>query len=191
MTELVPRRVGEYVELGLYGARTMIDLGMLVVGSALLGLAAAVVGDGLGLIRIGLGLSIGALLGSALVIAVVAAFAFGVASEGSFGANRSLLGPPREVAVARFVGGLAVSTFLAWAGNRLSGLVADLAYPLSVGAEVLRASGVGGVFTSLLVVPAVWAIRRGLDRLEWGPVLELPVIYVGWVVATLAALDLP
>lgn len=189
--ESVGREALEYVEVGLFGLRTMVDVGLLVLGSALLGLALAVLADGLGLVELGLGLSTAGMLGSALVVGVVAAFAFGVSSEGRFGANRSFSAPPRMVAVGRAVGGLAVSGVLIWGGGRLADLTVELAYPLRLSAEIVRACGVGGVVASLVGAPAVWGARRGLDRIDWGPVLELPFLYAVWTLSTLLVLRLP
>ncbi len=173
--------------------RSMLDVAMLVVGSGLVSLGIVVLLDGFGLVSVGLGLSTGGMLATSLVLGIVGAFAFGVASEGWFGASK---GPvprgPEHVAIARVASSLVLG-WLLWLGSRqLSGLVADLAYPMAVGQEVVRGTGVSG----MIVVPVVgvggaFLLHRSLRRAGFGPDVELGMIYFVWVLATVAGLVFP
>lgn len=185
-----PQRPSYYLRLAVATFRTMLDLAMLVVGSALVGLGAAVLVDTLGIVDVGLGLGIAGGLGSALVLAVVGAFAIGVASEGGYGAPTSTAAfPSLEVAAGRVLGGLVVSLLLVWGGGRLLPLVAEMAQPLRVGVDVVGTAGTAGLWTAVVGVPVIWGLGRGLDRLGWWVPLQLPGLYVIWVVVTLALLD--
>lgn len=172
--------------------RTALDVGMLVVGTGLVGLAIAVLLDGFDLVPIGMELSTGAMLGTGLVIAVVGAFALGVASEGGYGAARRTAGfPSLEVAIGRVIFVLVVALLLLTAATRLEPFVLDLSYPLQVAREVIRAVGAAGIFEAFVGVPATWGLRQGLARLDLGVEIEVPMLYVIWVVAALVAFDLP
>lgn len=185
-----PQHVSYYLRLVVATFRTMLDLAMLVVGSALVGLGVAVLVDTLGVVDVGLGLGIAGGLGSALVLAVVGAFALGVASEGGYGAPAATAAfPSLEVAIGRILGGVVVSLLLVWGGGRLVPLVADLAQPLRAGVGVVESVGTAGLWTAVVGVPMVWGLGRGLDRLGWWMPLELPGMYVLWVIITLALLD--
>ena len=107
--EVAPTNLRHYVSLALGAGGTMLDVGLVVVGTLLLGLAMAVILDGFDLVTIGLGLSTGAMLGSGLVIGIVGGFALGVASEGPLGRGRRLEGYDGvEVLVARMVAAVVV-----------------------------------------------------------------------------------
>ena len=88
------------VGLGVHTLGTSFDVGLLVVGTALIGLAAAVLLDGFDVIEIGLTDSTGAMLGSGLVIAVFGAFALGVAVEGPIGYSTRRRGSFTDIEVA-------------------------------------------------------------------------------------------
>ncbi len=187
-----PQPFRYYLGLALGTFRTALDVGMLVVGSGLIGLAVAVLADGFGFVAIGLELSTGAMLGTSLVIAVVGAFALGIASEGGYGSLRatarySLL----EVAIGRLVFIVVVSLLLLTAASRLEPIVLELTYPMRVAQEVVRAGGSAGFFAAFVGVPAAWGLRAGLARLDWGFEFDIPVLYVIWVAAALVAFDVP
>lgn len=195
VTELIgshPQPVRYYWRLVAGAFRSALDVGMLVLGTGLVGLAVAVLLDGFGLVEIGLGLSTGAVLGTGLVLGVCGAFALGVASEGRYGSEQTLAGYPElEVAIGRVVGIIVIAVLLLVLAGRLEPLVTDQALPLRVGREVIRATGSSGFFAALVGVPAAWGMRRGLDRLGWGAQLEIPTLYVLWAVAALIAIDIP
>lgn len=187
-----PQPVRYYLRLAVGTFRTMLDLGMLVLGSGLVGLAVAVLGDGLGLVSVGLDLSTGAMLGAAVVIGVVGAFALGIASEGGYGANASVRAyPSLEVAIGRLIGTLIVASILVWVAVQIGSVTSELSYPFVVAEELIRATGAAGFGMALIGVPLMWGLRRGLDRLEWGLVLELPAAYVMWMLATLVVFTMP
>ncbi len=173
--------------------RSMLDVAMLVVGSGLVSLGIVVLLDGFGLVSVRLGLSTGGMLATALVLGIVGAFAFGVASEGWFGAST---GPmprtPEHVAVARVVSSVAIGWLLWFGARRLTDLVADLAYPIAVGQEVVRATGVSGMMVVPLVgVGGAYLLHRSLRRAGFGSDVELGMIYFVWVLATVAGLVFP
>lgn len=187
-----PQSFRYYYALVVGTFRTALDVGMLVTGTGFVGLAVAVLLDGFGFVAIGLGLSTAGMLGTALVIAVVGAFALGIASEGRYGAARNTEGfPSLEVAIGRLVFVLVIALILLSAANRLDPLVLDLTYPIRVANEVLRATGSAGIFAAFAGVPFAWVLRQGLDRLDWGVQLEIPALYAIWAVAALVTFELP
>jgi hypothetical protein len=187
-----PQPFRYYLGLMLGTFRTALDVGMLVVGTGLVGLAAAVLADGFGLLEIGFELSTGAMLGTALVIAVLGAFALGIASEGGYGSTRATAPyPSLEVAIGRLVFMVGVAVLLLTAASQLEPLVLDLNVAFGVAQEVIRACGAAGLFTALVGVPVTWGLRMGLARLDWGFSLDVPVLYVIWLVAALVSFDAP
>lgn len=169
----------------------MLDVAMLVVGSGLVGLAIAVLLAGFGLVGDGIDLGIGSLLGSALVLGVVGAFALGLAGEGGYGSSEQ---PdrftPLEVMAGRIAAGLAVSALLLVGADRLVSLVADLAVPLRAGQEMLRAAAVAGLIVTLPAVLGVWAWSRA-DRSGLSARLEIGALYVGWAAVALLVFRMP
>ena len=189
----VPATVGwkRYVDLALAGARAMLDLSMMVVGIALVGLAAAVVLAGFGLVDRRLDLSTGAMLGSALVLAVVGAFGLGVASEGSMrAAYRLLFFDPVEALIARAAGAVVMAGLLLVAVGKIEPYVGDLTAPILEGLEVVRASAKAGFVAAIIGAPLAWAIDwRGWSR-RW-PGLETLPIFLVWAIATMAMFTPP
>lgn len=172
--------------------RTMLSMGMLVVGTGLMGLAFAVVLDGFGVVDVGLGLSIGEVLAAFIVIGVTAAFAFGVATEGRYGTAALMVRyPSLEVVAGRIFGGVLVVLALGWVAGQVESIVADQALPFRVGQEVIRATGSSGLLAVIVGVPLVWALRQGAKRAGFDAELELPGIYVLWVVFALIAFSMP
>src|SRR3990172_9570581 len=80
---------------------TTLDVGLLVVGTALVSLAIVVLLDGFDVLDVGLTRSTGEMLGSGLVIAVFGAFALGVAVEGPIRALRTRTGSEMEMLLIR------------------------------------------------------------------------------------------
>lgn len=187
-----PQKARYYVQLIVSTFRTMLAMGMLVAGSGLVGLAAAVFLDGFDLVDVGLGLSIGEVLGTFLVIGVSGAFAFGVATEGRYGAANVTRGyPTLEVAIGRVVGGVAVAFIIGWVATRLESVVVDQNLPIRAAQEIVRAVGASGYLATLIGVPSVWGLRRGLDRAGFDAQIELPVLYVLWVGLALVLFTMP
>jgi hypothetical protein len=172
--------------------RTMLSMGMLVVGTGLMGLAFAVVLDGFGVVDVGLGLSIGEVLAASIVIGVTAAFAFGVASEGRYGTAALMARyPSLEVVAGRIFGGVLVVLLLGWIAGQVESIVADQPLPFRVGQEVIRAAGSSGLFAVLIGVPLVWALRQGAKRAGLDADIELPGLYVLWAAFALIAFSMP
>jgi hypothetical protein len=187
-----PQPFAYYLRLTAGGFRTMLDVALLVVGSGLVGLGVAVLLDGLEVAGSGLGLSTAAALGSSLVLGVIGAFAFGVASEGGYGIDRYVVGFPRaEIAIARALTGVVIAVGLQWGANLLVEVASDQNVALRAGVEIISAAGVAGIWVSIVGAPIVWALRRGLDRLGWGIALELPVLFASWAMLALALFEMP
>jgi hypothetical protein len=185
-----PQPAGYYVRLFGGTFRTMLDVGMLALGTGLVGLTVAVVLDAFELVSIGLPLTTSSMLGSALVSGVLGAFALGVASEGGYGAPESVRDYPiLEVALARLAGTVLVCIGLLTIANRTSDLVVDLALPLRAAHEMVRAVGASGLSIAALIgVPLGFVVRRSLGRS--GAELELPAMYVVWMVGLLAMYEM-
>lgn len=189
-----PQPFRYYVALVLGTFRTALDVGMMVLGTGLVGLAIVVLLDGFEVVDLDLGTGIGGTLGAALVIGVCGGFALGVASEGRYGMGRSLDGfPSLEVSLGRAIGIVLMAVLLLFAAGRLDPVLVDLELPyaFAVGVEVIRAVGTSGFFAALVGVPAAWGIRRGLDRLGWGSGLAIPTLYLVWMVAAIVVFDAP
>jgi len=187
-----PQPVRYYLALAGQTFRMMFDMAMIVLGSALVGLAIAVLLVGLGLFNGDLQIGIGALLGSALVLGVVGGFAFGLASEGGFGSSYPSLGfPTLEVIGARILFGLAISVLLLVFSGPLGNLVLGLPFPMRAGVELVRATGLVGIAVSAIGVPLAWYLRTGLERIGLDLPVEMPTIYVVWVLAILFAFQMP
>lgn len=166
---------------------TMLDVALVVIGSALLGLAAAVLLDGFDLVSIGLDLSTGAMLGSSLVIGIVGGFALGVASEGPLGRSRRSVGENENyVLVARFAASLVVGLLLLLVRNLIDGFVVDLPVPFRVAADIIQAAAVAGLTAvPVLAVPLAWWIRSGGFGAAMALDGDIPLMYFVWAVATM------
>lgn len=187
-----PQSVRYYLLLIGSTFRTMLSMGMLVVGTGLMGLAIAVILDGFGVVEVGLGLSIGEVLAAFIVIGVTAAFAFGVATEGRYGTAALMARyPSLEVVAGRIFGGILIVLFLGWIAGQVEPIVADQALPFRVGQEVIRATGSSGLLAVLVGVPLVWAVRQGAKRAGFDADIELPGLYVLWAVFALIAFSMP
>jgi hypothetical protein len=188
--ESPPSAVRYYGSLGLGASGTMLDVGLVVLGSVLLGLAIAVVLDGFDLVSIGLGLSTGAMLGSALVIGVVGGFALGLASEGPLGRGRRLVGyPEAEILVARVLGALLVGVVFLVVESYLTEPVANLPVPFQIGVDSIRAVAVAGLTAVPLVgVPLAWVARSGYLGEAAALDGDIPVLYFVWAITTMILL---
>jgi hypothetical protein len=187
-----PQSIRYYLLLIGSTFRTMLSMGMLVVGTGLMGLAIAVFLDGFGIVEIGLGLSVGQVLGAFIVIGVSAAFAFGVATEGRYGTAALMARyPSLEVVAGRVVGGVVVVLLLGWIAGQVESIVADQALPFRAGQEMIRATGASGLLAVLIGVPGVWALRQGLRRAGFDAEIELPALYVVWALFALVSFSMP
>lgn len=165
----------------------MLDVALVVIGSALLGLAMAVLLDGFDLVSIGLGMSTGAMLGSSLVIGIVGGFALGVASEGPLGRSRRSLGlNENHVLLARVLAAVVVGLILMAVRNLIDEYIVELPVPFEIAADIVRAASVAGMtVVPLLAVPLAWWMRSG----GFGSALavdgDIPLMYFIWAVATM------
>jgi len=162
---------------------TTFDVGLMVVGSALVAVAAVVLLDGFGVVELGLTTSTGAMLGSSLVIAVFGAFAIGVAVEGPVRQLREHSTHEIELAVARGVALLVTGIVLLAIGRVGLGYIGDLPHVFDQSLEVVVATGIAG-FTWTLVVglAALWGVRRVFADRPWLDQIELPLLYVVWAI---------
>jgi hypothetical protein len=172
-----------------YGAfGTMLDVGLMVLGSLLVGLSIAVLLAGFDLVNVVQELSTGGMLASALVLAIVGLFCLGVASEGPLGRGRKLVGFQLwEVGIGRTVAVFVVGFAALLAYGLISGVLEDLPEPLHKGADGLRAVGIAGmVVMPLIGVPLSLLVRWAPNAPPWLDKAETPVLFVVWAIATMA-----
>lgn len=172
-----------------YGAfGTMLDVGLMVLGSLLVGLAIAVLLAGFELVNVIQELSTGGMLASALVLAIVGLFCLGVASEGPLGRGRKLIGFQLwEVGIGRTVAVFLVGLAALLTHGLISEFLQDLPEPLHKGAEGLRALGIAGmVVMPLIGVPLSLLVRWAPNGPAWLDKAEIPVLFVVWAIATMA-----
>ncbi len=175
-----------------YGAvGTMVDVGLMVLGSLLVGLAIAVLLAGFGLADVTADdLSTGELLISAIVLAVVGLFCLGVASEGPLGRGRRLVGfKIWEVGIGRTLAVFGTG-FLALVLYQLIGSILEsVPSPIWKGVEGFRAVGVAGMTVMPLIgVPLSLLVRSAPERYEWVRKADIPVMFVVWTVASMIIL---
>ena len=165
---------------------TTLDVGLLVVGTALVSLAIVVLLDGFDVLDVGLTRSTGEMLGSGLVIAVFGAFALGVAVEGPIRALRTRTGSEMEMFLIRVGSLLLVGGVLLVVGRFIEKYVEDLPSTFGIANEVLVATGVAGLTATLVLgAAALWGLRRFFADRPWLDLIELPVLYSLWVIGTL------
>lgn len=172
--------------LGLHTLGTSFDVGLLVVGTGLVGLAIAVLLDGFDVVEIGLSDSTGSMLGSGLVIAVFGAFALGVAVEGPIGYSSRRRGTFNdiEVAIAGVVGALVAGLVLVLIANYARGFIDELPMAFDFGVTVIHSAGRAGMTAGLFLgVPALWGVRELWGHNAWIEEIELPIFYVIWATA--------
>jgi hypothetical protein len=186
-TDLVKRY--SILAYGAFG--TMADVGLMVLGSLLVGLSLAVLIGGFGLIEVtAQELSTGEMLISAIVLAVVGLFCLGVASEGPLGRGRRLVGfKIWEVGIGRtlavFFSGLIALVLY----DLLGGLLESVPAPLFKGVEGFRVVGVSGMTVMpLLGVPLSLLARAAPDEYAWLRAADIPVMFVVWTVTALLLL---
>lgn len=175
-----------WLRLGIHTLGTSFDVGLLVVGTGLVGLAIAVLLDGFDVVEIGLTESTGAMLGSGLVIAVFGAFALGVAVEGpiAYSTRRRGQFSDVEVAIAGALGALLAGLVLLVAANYIRGLVEDLPIAFDFAVTVIHSAGRAGMTAGLFLgVPALWGVRELWGHNTWIEEVELPVFYAIWATA--------
>lgn len=175
-----------------YGAfGTMADVGLMVLGSLLVGLSLAVLIGGFGLIEVTTQeLSTGEMLISAIVLAVIGLFCLGVASEGPLGRGRRLVGFKLwEVGIGRILAVFVAGLIALLLYNFIGGFVENVPSPLFKGVEGFRAVGVAGITVMpLLGVPLSLAVRAAPDEYAWARQADIPVMFIVWTVAAMLIL---
>lgn len=175
-----------------YGAfGTMADVGLMVLGSLLVGLSLAVLIGGFGLVEVtSQELSTGEMLISAIVLAVVGLFCLGVASEGPLGRGRRLVGfKIWEVGIGRVLAVFLAGLIALLLYDFIGGLLEDVPSPLYKGVEGFRVVGVAGMTAMpLLGVPLSLAARSAPEDYPWLRKADIPVLFVVWTVTALLIL---
>ena len=183
------RAVARRYAILAYGSfGTMLDVGLMVLGSLLVGLALSVVLAGFDLVNVIQDLSTGAMLASSLVLTVIGLFCIGVAAEGPLGRGRRLVGFKLwELGVGRIVAVFVVGLMFLLVHGLVDGLVEGLPVPITTGVEGIRAVGVSGMTVMPLIgVPVSLAARWYQEGPPWLQNTDLPIMFVVWAVATMA-----
>jgi len=174
-----------------YGALgTMLDVGLMVLGSLLVGLSIAVLLAGFGLVDVAGGLETAPLLISAIVLGVSGLFCLGVASEGPLGRGRRLVGFKLwEVGIGRTLAVFGVGFGALLVYGLITGLLDGLPDPLHQGTEGIRSVGVAGMTVMPLIGVPLSLLARGLPvEAEWVHRSDVPVMFVVWTVAAMMIL---
>lgn len=162
------------------------DLALMALGAALVALGVVVILDGFGIVDPrNLTDGTGAMLGSALVLAVFGGFALGVAVEGPIRTAIAEDGhPPIYRALFRAIGVAVVSAVIVVGVGYLEPLLADLPFPFILAQEALRAVGRAGLTIVLLVgVPVVFLVRQFWR--DFSEDFELPILFVVWTIGAM------
>ncbi|MEA1903848.1 MAG: hypothetical protein U9N56_10005 [Actinomycetota bacterium] len=174
-----------------YGALgTMLDVGLMVLGAILVGLAMSVLLAGFDLVDVVMELPTATMLASALVLAVAGLFCLGVASEGPLGRGRRLTGFKLwEVGIGRTIAVFAVGFGAIFLYGILNGLLDGMPDPLVKGAQAIRAVGISGMtVVPLIGVPLSLAARVAPTKIEWVHRLDVPVMFIVWAIAAMMIL---
>ena len=175
-----------------YGAfGTMFDVGLMVIGSLLVGLSISVLLAGFGLVNVVQDLSTAAMLASALVLAVIGLFCLGVASEGPLGRGRRLVGFKNlEIGIGRTLAVLVVGLLALLAYGLIDELLSGLPEPLIKGADGIRAAGIAGLTVMPLIgIPLSVLARWYPNGPAWLSRIDIPILFVVWAVATMAIMS--
>jgi hypothetical protein len=172
-----------------YGAfGTMADVGLMVLGSLVVGLSLAVLLGGFGLVDVSTQqMSTGEMLISAIVLAVVGLFCLGVASEGPLGRGRRLVNFKLwEVGIGRTLAVFGVGLISLILYDLIGGLLQNVPLPLYKGTEGFRAVGIAGMTAMPLIgVPLSLLVRAAPDRVAWVRQADIPSMFVVWAVAAM------
>lgn len=196
VTEGIPSRNGtdqvkRYLILAYGAFGTMADVGLMVLGSLLVGLSIAVLVGGFGLVEVtAQELSTGEMLISAIVLAVIGLFCLGVASEGPLGRGRRLVGFKHwEVGIGRTLAVFVAGFIALLLYNFLGGLLESVPAPLYKGVEGFRVVGVAGMTVMpLLGVPLSLLARAAPDEYLWLRNADIPILFIVWTIAAMIIL---
>jgi hypothetical protein len=186
-TDLVKR----YAILAYGAFGTMADVGLMVLGSLLVGLSIAVLVGGFGLVEVtAQELSTGEMLISAIVLAVVGLFCLGVASEGPLGRGRRLVGFKLwEVGIGRTLAAFVAGFIALLLYDFLGGLLESVPAPLYKGVEGFRVVGVAGMTVMpLLGIPLSLLARAAPDEYAWLRTADIPILFIVWTVTAMLIL---
>lgn len=172
-----------------YGAvGTMADVGLMVLGSLLVGLSLAVLLGGFGLVDVTTEqLSTGEMLISAIVLAVIGLFCLGVASEGPLGRGRRLIGFKLwEVGIGRTLAVFGAGFVALLLYDLIGGFLENVPAPLYKGVEGFRAVGIAGMTAMPLIgVPLSLLARAAPERVRWIRRADIPLMFIVWAVAAM------
>lgn len=172
-----------------YGAvGTMADVGLMVLGSLLVGLSLAVLLGGFGLVDVTTEqLSTGEMLISAIVLAVIGLFCLGVASEGPLGRGRRLIGFKLwEVGIGRTLAVFGAGFVALLLYDLIGGFLENVPAPLYKGVEGFRAVGIAGMTAMPLIgVPLSLLARAAPERVRWIRQADIPLMFIVWAVAAM------
>jgi len=196
LTEAVPRnRVVEmakrYAILAYGGFGTMVAVGLMVLGSLLVGLAVAVFLAGFDLIdQFVEPMSTEGLLASSMVILVAGLLFLGIATESPLGRGRRLVGFELwEIGIARILAVALVGLLMLVLHDYIEGLLDGLPEPFFLAADGLEAVARGGLIIMPIVgVPLSLAARYAAGQRQSFPDLELPVLFVVWVITVMTTM---
>lgn len=182
--------IKHYAVLAYGAVGSIAAIGLMVVGVLLVGLAIPVLLAGLGLVEIGTDLTTGPLIVSGLVLGVAGGFFLGVSSESPLGRGRRLHGfKIWEVGVGRAIAALGVGLGLFFSYRLVVSALTELPEPLMKGVETLRAAGVSGMVAMPLIgVPLSLLLLTAPTRREWLKRLDIPAMFLTWLVAALISL---
>ncbi|HEX9846909.1 MAG TPA: hypothetical protein VGB33_00685 [Acidimicrobiia bacterium] len=183
--------VKRYAILGYGTIGTMGDVGLMVLGSLLVGLSIAVLLEGFGIVdAITEEISTGATLISAIVLAVVGLFCLGVASEGPLGRGRQLVGfQPWEMGIGRTLAVFVAGLLGLLVYQLITGALDGVPIPVVKGVEGIRAVSVAGMTVMpLLGVPLSLLARMAPDPYAWARPADIPIMFVVWTVGTMVIL---
>ncbi|REK21841.1 MAG: hypothetical protein DWQ40_03560 [Actinobacteria bacterium] len=174
-----------------YGALgNMLDTGLVVLGTLLVGLGLTVLLSGFGVLGPIEDMSTVAMLASSLILIVVGLFALGVASEGPLGRGRRLVGfNIWEVGIGRALAAFLVGLGLLLAYRVLVEFVSDLPVVFMRGVDGLHAVSVSGMVAVPLVgVPLSLLLRSLPETYGWAKRYEIQAIFLVWLLSTLILL---
>ncbi|MGH8953296.1 MAG: hypothetical protein ACRDX9_17975 [Acidimicrobiia bacterium] len=186
-----PELIKRYAILAYGAFGTMLDVGLMVLGTLLVGLALSVVLAGFDLVNVIQDMSTGAMLSSSLVLLVIGLFCLGVAAEGPLGRGRDLVGFKLwEIGLGRIVAVLVVGLVLLIVHGLIDDAVVGLPVPITTGVDGIRAVGVAGLtFMPLIGVPLALVARWYPEGPEWLPSTDVPIMFVVWAVATMGIVN--
>ena len=175
-----------------YGALgTMLDVGLMVLGSILVGLSIAVLLAGFDIVDVVPGLETAPLLISAIVLAVSGLFCLGVASEGPLGRGRRLMGFKLwEVGIGRTLAVFGVGFGALLLYGLITGFLEGLPEPLFKGTEAIRAVGVTGMVAMPIIGVPLSLVARGVPvKAEWIHRADVPIMFIVWAIAAMVVLS--